>query len=105
MKCPGTENYQHRIKQLLKNSSTKDHETEDNRNTPFQTELNMLTQAFGELKHLESETQKLTTEVGKEQKEEMQRELVEINKVNKRKTKDVRTENNLQDTQEKTGLS
>ena len=52
MKCPGIEKYQHKIKQLLKILPTKNHETEENHNTTFQTELNSLTQAPGELKTL-----------------------------------------------------
>lgn len=109
MKCPGIENYQHKIKQLLKILSTKNHETEDNRNTPFQTELNMLTQALGELKTLRIRNTKINNRSRQRtKKEEMQRELAEINKVNKRKRQRMLSseqKNNLQDTQEKTGLS
>ena len=89
MKCPGIENYQHKIKQLLKILSTKNHETEDNRNTPFQTELNMLTQALGELKTLRIRNTKINNRSRQRtKKEEMQRELAEINSQQKKKTKD-----------------
>ena len=108
MKCPGTEKYQHKIKQLLKILPTKNHETEENHNTTFQTELNILTQALGELKTLRIRNTKINNRSRQRtEKEEMQWELIEINKDNKRKRQRMLSseqKNNLQDAQEKTGL-
>ena len=73
MKCPGTEKYQHKIKQLLKILPTKNHETEENHNTTFQTELNILTQALGELKTLRIRNTKINNRSRQRtEKEEMQ---------------------------------